>query len=158
MTDRRQAIRDHLAATRAELTALAARLTPKQWESAVQGDDGLWTARQALAHLAVSEAGQLGTAKGIAEGGAGVGSDFDLNRWNNRQVEKQANRTVAEMLAALAASRRDVLAALDAFSDEQLDRRGRHARGDELTVEGIFYRIGEHEHDHIALIEQALGL
>jgi uncharacterized damage-inducible protein DinB len=137
------------------LTALAGRLTPEQWESRVQGDDGLWTARQALAHLVVSEPGQLATAKGIATGGAGVGGDFDLDRWNNRQVEKQASRTVAEMLAALEASRRDVLAALDALSDEQLERRGRHARGDELTVEGIFYRIGEHEADHVALIEQA---
>ncbi len=159
MTDRKQAIREQLAATRAPLMALAERLNaagPAAWETRVQGDDGRWTARQVFAHLSASEAGQLKTLQGIADGGEGVPAGFDLDRWNNRTVEKQADRSGPDLVAALQASRRDLLATLDALTPEQLDRAGRHGRGDTVTVESIFYRIGEHEQEHVNLMERVL--
>src|SRR5512142_394142 len=143
--DRKQALRDHLAAARAKLDALAARLGADDWERPVQSEGEHWTARQMLAHLLSAETGQLATLKGIADGGPGVKEGFDLDRWNNKQVAREAARTPEELLAALGAARRDTLAAIEALSDEQMARTGRHARGDVLSVEQIFYRIGEHE-------------
>jgi hypothetical protein len=160
MPDRKQTLRDHLSATRSLLTALAARLGPEDWERQVQTQSSelRWTAREMLAHLAAAERGQMATLKGIAAGGTGVPDDFDLNRWNKRQVERGAARTPAELLDELAASRVELLATLDALGDAELDRRGRHGRGDTLTVEQFFYRIGEHEAEHVTLAMAALGL
>jgi hypothetical protein len=86
-----------------------------------------------------------------------VPDDFDLNRYNNRQVEKNQNKQPAEILFGMAESRQKLLAFLEEVPDEALDQRGKHARGDVISLEQLFYRIGEHEADHTAEIKRALA-
>jgi hypothetical protein len=50
-----------------------------------------------------------------------------------------------------------LLAFLDEVSTEDLGKRGKHGRGDVISLEQLFYRIGEHEAEHTAEIKQALG-
>ncbi len=157
MTDRKQALREELEQRRQRLLALAGRMSPADWERPVQSEDERWTAHQLLAHLLTTETGQLTALKGIAEGGPGVREDFDLDRWNRKQVQREGPRPVDDLLAALAASRRDVLAALDTMTEEQLARRGRHGTGVVYTVAEIFERIARHEYDHVVAMEEALA-
>ena len=83
--------------------------------------------------------------------------DFDLNRYNNRQVEKNKDKQPAEILFGMAESRQKLLALLEEVPDEALDKRGKHARGDVISLEQLFYRIGEHEADHTVEIKRALA-
>jgi hypothetical protein len=161
MTDsaRKAQLRQTIEADHAASLAIYSRLTPEQWAAPVPSDEGAqWTARDVLAHVAVSEAGQLGQIQRALAGGVTVPDDFDLNRYNRRSVQKQANVPVAELLAIIERDHAAVLAALDAVSDADLDQTGRHARGDTLTVEQFFHRITEHRRQHAEALAQALGL
>ena len=157
LADRKHELRDHLNATREALLKIVGSLQPDDWERKVQGDDGQWTLKQVMLHLATSETGQIGTGRAMMAEKQTIPDDFDLNRYNARQVEKNAAKTPPEILFGLAESRQKLLAFLDEVSAADFEKRGKHARGDVLTLEQLFYRIGEHEADHTELIRQALG-
>ncbi len=157
MDDRKHQLHDHLNATRETLLKIIGNMQTDDWNLQVQGEDGRWTVKQVMLHLATSETGQIATGRSIVAGQPTVPDDFDLNRYNNRQVEKNAAKTPPEILFGLAESRQKLLAFLDEVSEADLDKRGKHARGDVISLEQLFYRIGEHEAEHAELIKQALG-
>lgn len=155
--DRKHRIKDHLNHTREELLELVGQLTPVDWERQVQAEDGHWTLQQMMLHVAISEAGQIKTATAIIAGQSNVPDDFDLDRYNRRQIEKNAAKLPPEILFGMAESRQKLLALIDEVSEADLDKRGKHGRGDVLTLEQLFYRIGEHEEEHAATMKAALG-
>jgi len=157
LSERKHLIHDHLNHTREELLEVIGQLDTADWDRPVQSAEGGWTVKQAMLHLATSESGQIGTGKAIAAGQPTVPDDFDLNRYNNRQVEKNKDKQPAEILFGMAESRQKLLAFLDEASAEDLDKRGKHARGDVISLEQLFYRIGEHEAGHTAEIKKASG-
>ena len=154
--DRKHLIKDHLNHTREELLEMIGQMELDDWNKTVQTEDGHWTVKQVMLHLATSETGQLRTAKAIAAGQPTVPDDFDLNRYNNRQVEKNKDKQPPEILFGMAESRQQVFAFIDEVPEADLDKRGKHGRGDVISVEQLFYRIGEHEAEHAATIRAAL--
>jgi len=156
MSDRKQAIRQHLEVTRAALLDLIAGLEAKDWDRPVASSEGAWTVKQALAHLAAAEPGQLGTGQRMLTSEAKLGEGFSLNIWNQRQVAKRKDRAPADLLNDMAASRQQLLAWIDGLAEADLDKSGQHARGDVITVEQLCFRIGEHEAQHAAEIGRAL--
>ena len=157
LSERKHLMHDHLIRTREELLEVIGQMETADWDRPVQSAEGGWTVKQALLHLATSESGQILTGKAIAAGQPTVPDDFDLNRYNKRQIEKNQARQPPEILFGMAESRQKLLAFLDDVSAEDLDKRGRHGRGDVISLEQLFYRIGEHEAEHTAEIKQALG-
>ena len=155
--ERKHLIRDHLSHTREELLEVIGKMRPSDWEQPVQAVEGGWKVKQVLLHVATSESGQLAAGKAIAAGQPTVPDDFDLNRYNRRQIEKNQARQPPEILFGMAESRQKLLAFLDDVSAEDLDKRGKHGRGDVISLEQLFYRIGEHEAEHTAEIRQASG-
>ncbi len=157
LSERKHLLHDHLIHTREHLLEVIGQLQPADWDKVVQSSEGGWTVKQALLHLATAESGQIGTGKAIASGQPTVPADFDLNRYNRRQIEKNQAKQPAEILFAMAESRQKLLALLAEVPEEALDQRGQHARGDVISLEQLFYRIGEHEADHTAEIKRALA-
>jgi hypothetical protein len=156
---RKDMLRQQILADHTESLAVLKSLTPEQWAMPVPSDEGAqWTARDVLAHLAVSEGGQLGQVTRLLAGEQTVPPDFDLNRFNRGSIKKRADRTVEEMLAEIETVHAQVLAALDAVAEADLDKAGRHARGDTLTVAEFFTRITAHRRDHTNQLKQALGV
>jgi len=157
LDERKSALRDYLTATRADLRALLENLPTADWERPVQSAEGGWTVKQALLHLWTSETGQTATGKAIAAGQPTVPDDFDLHRYNNRQVEKNRDRSPQDVLTAMLDSRQKLLAFLDDVTEAELARSGRHGRGDVISLEQLFHRIAEHEAEHTAEIRSALA-
>lgn len=143
-----------------ELQELFGGLDEADWGRPVYGHADGWTVRDLLSHLVTAGSGLLGVAQLVAEGRLEMPSDFDLDRWNRRQVEKQAERTVPELLEGLKDLQRNVLAYLQGLieADEEtiLSRHGHHAVFGESTVELILRRIYKHDREHAAQIRQAL--
>jgi len=50
-----------------------------------------------------------------------------------------------------------VLAALDTVTEADLDKTGRHARGDIITVEEFFTRITDHRRRHAEELQHAVA-
>ncbi len=158
MSSRKDSIRQTVLADHAACMAILNRFTPEQWEQpAPSEEDAPWKARDVLAHIAVSEGGQLGQLQRCVKGEVTVPEDFDLRRFNRRSVHKQADRAVADMLKEIETGHAQVLAALDAVAEADLDKKGRHARGDILTVEQFFIRITEHRRQHAEELKRALS-
>jgi hypothetical protein len=159
MSDRKDKLRQTIQADDAASMAIFRRLNAEQWEMPVPSDEGVnWKARDVLAHVAVSEGGQLAVIQRVRAGQGGVPPDFELNRYNRRAVQKQAERSVADFLAGIERDHTQALAALDALGEGDLDQTGRHARGDTLTVEQFFHRITEHRRQHAEELARNLGL
>ncbi len=156
LSERKQLIRAYLLRTRAELLEVVGQLQPDDWNKAVQSSEGGWTVKQALLHTALSETGQIKTGKAIAAGQPTVPDDFDLNRYNKRQQEKNSDKQLPEILSGMAQSRQLLLAYLDEVTAADLEKRGRHGRGDVISLEQLFYRIGEHEAEHTGEIKAAV--
>jgi uncharacterized damage-inducible protein DinB len=157
LTERKHLIHDHLLYTREELLEVIGEMNAADWDRLVQAAEGGWTVKQVLLHVATSESGQIKTAQAIAGGQPTVPDDFDLDRYNRRQLEKNQARQPPEILFSMAESRQKLLTFLDKVTAEDLDKRGKHGRGDVISLEQLFYRIGEHEAEHTAEIKQALG-
>jgi uncharacterized damage-inducible protein DinB len=156
LSERKRVLNDHLSETRGQLFQVIAQLQPGDWAKAVQSTEGDWTAKQALLHIADAESGQIRIGRAIAAGEPTVPDDFDPNRYNNRQVEKNRDRELTDILAGMKRSREELLAFLAEVPDDALDKRGRHPRGDVLSLEELFYRVGEHEADHCVEIRRAV--
>ncbi len=158
MSSRQDALRQRLTADHAACLQIFNSFTPEQWEKpAPSENEAPWKARDVLAHMAVSESGQLGQITRCLAGEVTVPDDFDLARFNRRSVQKQADKAVADFLALLETDFAKVLAALDAITDDaDFDKTGRHARGDMLTVEQFFIRITEHRLQHAEELQNAV--
>lgn len=131
------------------------------WGRPVYGHEQGWTVRDLLSHLVTAGAGLLRSAQLIVEGRLEMRPDFDLDLWNQRQVEKQAGRTTAQLLDDLASLHRDTLAYLNTLAggegESLLGRTGQHAVFGEISVERVLRRIYRHEREHAADLHHALG-
>jgi len=156
MNGRKQAIREHLSATRAALLQVVGGLSADDWQRTVASSEGAWTVKQVVAHVASAEPGQLATGQRMLTGEAKLGEGFSLDFWNRRQVEKRKDQTPQALLDEMAASRQKLLAWIDGLSEADFDKSGQHARGDVITVEQLCYRVGEHEAGHAEEIRRAL--
>lgn len=158
MSSRQEAIRQRITADHAACIAILNSLTEAQWQTPVPSDEGAqWTARDVLAHLAVSEGGQHGQIVRCLKGEEPVPADFDLTRFNRRSVQKQADKSITDLLKDIEAGHAQVLATLNSVTaDADFDKSGRHARGDVITVEQMFIRTTEHRRAHAEDIQRAL--
>lgn len=157
MTERKAKIRATIEADHAASLSIFNSLTDAEWNKPVPSDEGFaWKARDVLAHLAASESGQLGQLTRCVAGEMTVPDDFDLARFNRRSVQKQADKPVPALLAEIERGHAEVLKALEAIADADLDKSGRHARGDTITVEQFFTRITEHRREHAEQVQQAV--
>jgi hypothetical protein len=154
---RKESIHQRITAEHAACMAILNRLSPDQWQTPVPSEEGAqWTAKDVLAHIAASEGGQLSVITRCLAGEVTVPEDFDLNRYNRRSAQKQADRPVADMLAEIETGHAGVLDLLEKVSEPDFDKQGRHARGDMLTVEQFFTRITEHRLEHAQQIQNAV--
>lgn len=142
----KEALREEMSAARDELMAAIGSLADEEWDQPTANPE--WTARDILTHLATAEAGNLARMKRILTGDSELPADWDLNRYNNRQVEKRRGMAIGELVAELGQSREAVVTFLDGLSPEQLGIRGWHASRRELTLEEIFVVMANHERGH----------
>ncbi len=130
-----------------------------RWETPVYSDGLQWNVRQLVVHLADADRGNSRQAQGIAAGMEVIPADFDIERYNRRVTEKNADKSVAQAREALAASRAELLAWLDGLSDEAvLDQEGRHASLEIMSVANILRLMALHEKGHALDIARTLDI
>jgi hypothetical protein len=158
LSERIQKIKNELTTSRQHLNHILDQVG-ERWDKQVYSDGAAWTVRQLLTHLAISDRGQTNVVAGIAEGREVVPLDFDLERYNQRSVEKRADMTVEQARTELAASREQLNAWLDTTDDAVLEMQGRHASLQILPVERILLEMmAGHERNHANDIARVLGI
>ena len=114
-----------------------------------------WTVRELLAHLADAERGMLGQVRRIIRGEPALPEGFDLERWNRRAVEKRAAATTADLVAEIESAHGAWVEFVETLDDAALDRQGRTAEGELLTVEAFARHAAEHRMNHTCDAEKA---
>jgi uncharacterized damage-inducible protein DinB len=158
--DKIAAIKENKEAAYQALRELLDGLERGDWDHPVYGHEQGWTVRDLLTHLVTAGPGLLRAAQLTTAGQLKMRPDFDLDFWNQRQVEKQAGRTIPQLLDGLAALNQDTLAYLDTLTGDEseaiLSRTGHHAVFGEISVEYILRRVYQHEQEHTGELRQAL--
>ena len=155
MTIDRKTLANSLDETRRDAVALARSLTPEDMKTPMR--DGTWTVKDMLIHMATSEAGLVNTAKRIAGGQPHASPGFDIHLFNQRQVEKNQETSVDDLLARLEVSRAEMHKTLEQMTEEELGVQGFMSSGTPIDVLGVFKRIGDHEQEHCRDIRAAIG-
>ncbi len=142
---------------RATLRAFFDELDDDDWDTAVYDEDTTWTVLDILRHLVDSEKGMTRLMMQWQQGNDPVPADFDLTRWNNRALEKTAEKSPEELLQALRENRIDLLSFIDTIQEEDWARQGRHGSLRIMTIEEVCHLIADHELDHLRVMQEAVG-
>ena len=153
---KKEAIQAKLAASRDELNTTLRGLTPEQWSARAYSEGSEWQVVDILRHVADSERGMTSLMMQIKGGGEGVPADFDLSRWNQRVVNKLADKEPQELLDSMAQNRAALFAFIDGLDDADWEKKGRHASLQIMTIEEVCHLIADHEALHLAGIREAL--
>jgi uncharacterized damage-inducible protein DinB len=128
-----------------------------RWETPVYSDGAAWNVRQLLIHMSIAEAGIFRRIQGIVNGEEDIPTDFDLERYNKRSVEKNADMSPEQARANLNAAREKLNAWVDDLSSEDiLGLQGLHPTMRMMTVEEMLNIVAWHERDHAQDIAKAL--
>ena len=153
-----QALVDELNRERAQLLALTAKLDEAHARIIVYGN---WRVQDILAHIASGEKGSLTYAKMICANrpmpATFEGQPFELDRWNEAQVEKRRGKPLAEIMSELNENRRATLAFVAELDEENCKRRGSHPVFKDATVAEVISSIAEADRHHLQEIAGAIA-
>lgn len=153
MSERLKRLRAGLEASGARAAEVLQTLRASDLDCPVSPE---WTVRDALIHLATSEQSIRGVLEGFLRGESIVPPDFDLDRWNRSQVAKLRHLTLDELSERLRAARQATYAFIDRLTDADLDRRGRHGLGREVSLAEALEIMAAHERVHIEEVNFAV--
>ncbi len=152
----KEKLRHHLEEARARTLALTAGVPLERLPQTRVNDT--WTARDVLAHLALSEADHRMAVERQDEARRLAAGGFDLDRWNARRLAEVAHAGPEEILARLAHERAVTLALLEAVPEEELrERLVFHPVFGDLALGKVFRIIAYHERLHASELAQALA-
>ncbi|MFQ5922703.1 MAG: DinB family protein [Anaerolineales bacterium] len=158
MSERKEALRSHIELRHAETWPVLEGLKDSDLLVEVySAEEGTWSVKDLIGHLADGESGNLGQAKRLVAGEQTVPPDFDLDRWNRGAVRRAAETSPAELMRVIADSYTSALAFLESLDDRDLDKVGLHSSGEMLTTEGFLRRMVDHRLEHVTDIQAALG-
>lgn len=150
-----EALKSDLRSSAERVETVVARLDERSIVNSTENPT--WSVRDIVAHLVASEPAMVANARGFITGSGGVRPDFRLHEWNERQVAKRAGMNGQELMAELRKNRQATIEFLESVSEEDLDRRGRHADLTEMSVEELMRTLMSHEQTHVAEIDRALA-
>lgn len=158
MADRKHVeIAEKLSDARAALMAFFDGLEEDEWETAVYHEETTWTITDILRHLVDAERGMTSMIMQWQQGNDPVPADFDLARWNNRVVQKAAEKTPNDLVAEFRQNRINLLSFIDTLHDEDWHKQGRHGSLRIMSIEEVCHLIADHELDHLRVMKEALG-
>jgi hypothetical protein len=142
---------------RAALLAFFEQLADADWKTAVYHEESNWTITDILRHLVDAERGMTGMISQWQQGKNPVPPDFDLARWNNRVIQKAAEKNPAELLAEFNKNRSNLLNLIDTLQPEDWAKQGRHGSLRIMSIEEVCHLIADHEQDHLRAMIEAKG-
>ncbi|MDQ7028553.1 MAG: DinB family protein [Ardenticatenia bacterium] len=149
-------LRHRLEEARARTIALIAHAPPETLLRARVTET--WTARDVLAHLALSEADHRVAVEHQEKARQLAADGFDLDRWNAERLAEVAHLGPEEILARMAHERATTLVLLDTVPEKALRAQSVfHPVFGELALGKIFRIIAYHERLHASELARALN-
>lgn len=148
MSEKVAQLKQNLATARATLNQAFDTIGDRGDEQ-IYSEGAQWTLKQLAIHLALADTGHNRMVFSYAGDKEFIPADYDIERYNKRSVEKNAEMTLDEARASLKNSRQEFITWLDALADESvLQKTGRHPILKILTLEQIIGIMCSHEESH----------
>lgn len=154
--DKQELIQKRLRDEGDKLLALFETLTDAQWQLTIYTDGAVWTIKDLLAHQVSAEREFQRYGRDILAGGTGAPEDFSINDFNNAAVVSMADRTAADLLAALSAVRQATIELVATIEDADFARQGRHPFFGLISIEDMFKLIYRHNMMHTRDLRRTL--
>lgn len=138
------------------------RLTPEQQQLVVYtGKDQpagslTWTIHHILAHFVSSDASIIELIKIIAAGGEGSPENFEIDRFNQKMVQKHENTPYVKLLTRFTELRQKMIELVSCLSSEDLNRLGRHPFLGLASITDIIKLVYRHQQIHIRDIRRLI--
>jgi uncharacterized protein (TIGR03083 family) len=136
--------------------AFFSALPSSSWEAEIYTEGARWSVRQILAHFVVAERALRTLVERILAGGNGASEDFDIDRFNEAQVEKLEGETPASLLSAFQSERKRTLALLTSLDPSQITLKGRHPYFGMMTIQQLLKWAYQHAQVHLRDIRHTL--
>ena len=127
-----------------------------EWNAEVYTEGATWTVRSILAHLMTAERSFLPLFVRVRRGGPGVPEDFSIDRYNARQQEKTRDQDPKSLLDAYRSTREEMIALVQGFSAEELEKSGRHPFLGMATLREMVKLVYIHNQTHYRDVRRAL--
>lgn len=139
-----------------KLTDFLSALGEHEWNAEVYTEGATWTVRSILAHLMTAEQSFLPLFERIRRGGPGVAEDFSIDRYNARQQEKTRDLDPQALLEAYRSTRGEMIALVQGFAADELEKRGRHPFLGVTTLREMVKLVYIHNQTHYRDVRRAL--
>ena len=101
-------------------------LNPSDWDTVIYVDGTPWTSKQVLAHFLATEIRIYELIENILNGGEGIPETFELDEFNQGEVNRLVNESTENMLHHFSETREKTAALIRTLSQTQLQLQGRH--------------------------------
>jgi hypothetical protein len=122
MPDTPQALADRLREEGARVFDFFNNLTKAQWKVQVYPPDSDWSLHHLLAHFISSEIGHKTLIQDVLFGGEGASPDFDIEIFNQREVEKLVNKSNEDLLELFMKVRAELITVVSGLELNDLNR------------------------------------
>jgi uncharacterized protein (TIGR03083 family) len=139
-----------------KLADFLSSLGEHEWNAVVYTEAATWTVRSILAHLMTAERSFLPLFERIRHGDPGVSEDFSIDRYNARQQERTKELDPHALLEAYRSTRGEMIALVQGFSAEELEKRGRHPFLGVTTLREMVKLVYIHNQTHYRDVRRAL--
>jgi hypothetical protein len=157
MPDSPQRLAQRLQDEGAKVSAFFAALSSDEWKQSVYTEGACWTVRELLAHFVSAEAMLYQLVKNIQHGGAGAPADFDIDAFNQSQVEALSGLSTPALLDHFRAHRSQMVALVHQMNPDDLARQGRHPYLGEAVLEDILKLVYRHHQIHLRDVKRLPG-
>lgn len=157
MSNKKVEIVTKLNDVRHSLSMFFGQLEGGDWATAVYDEGTQWTIADILRHLVDAERGMMRMMAQWQQGKDPVPPDFDLARWNNRVIQKAAEKSPDELLTELRKNRIDLLSFIDTIQDDDWAKQGRHGSLRVMSIEEVCHLIADHEQGHLQVMQEVLA-
>jgi uncharacterized protein (TIGR03083 family) len=156
LSDRHRLIQKRLRDEGDKLLAIFEELTAPQWSTTLYTDGAVWTIKDLLAHQISAEREFQYYGRDILSGGPGAPEDFSIDTFNNAAVASMADRTAADLLNDLRATRQATIDLVATIADADFARQGRHPFFGTIAIEDMFKLIYRHNMMHARDLRRVL--
>jgi hypothetical protein len=124
MPDTPQALADRLREEGTRVIDFFNNLSQEQWGKCVYLQDSFWNFHHLFAHFVSSEIGRKDLILNIIAGGAGAPSEFEIDTFNQREVERLSGESNSQLLILFLQERSNLAEFVSTLKMEDLARIG----------------------------------
>ena len=146
-----------LASEGEKTTAFFSQLPQEAWSQQVYTTGSCWNVRQILAHFVATERALTELVTDIAAGGSGVPQGFEIDAFNEQEVETLEDVQVPLLISDFRHARSEIVDWVHDLDSEDLDRTGWHPWFGKTELRQAIKLIYRHNMIHLRDIRKALS-